>query len=153
VPSRLHAAVSGVLATLLLAGCGSPAQDTAPAARSGGASLANLNDKVGSIAQDECATKPAATVFPNCPRFVTEVANAAVAAKGAAPGHPGADALTAAATGTADAVAAFVRDGCVLSPGQPAPPAETCGPDLTRIQEGLRTLRGALATADGTPTG
>lgn len=111
------------------------------------ATLVDLTEKVDAIAQDECATTTAATVFPNCPRFVAEVANAALAAKGGAPGHPGAEALTATATSLGDAVSAFIRDGCVQSPSQPAPSATTCGPDLARVQDGLRSMRTALATA------
>jgi hypothetical protein len=137
-----------ILATLLLVGaCGTPAQVTTPATPAAGASLANLVEKVDSIAQDECATKPAATVFPNCPRFVAEVGNAAVAVKGAAPGRPNADVLAAAATSVSDGVSAFIRNGCVLSPSQTAPPAETCGPDLARIQDALGAMRTALGTA------
>jgi hypothetical protein len=134
-------------ALLLLGACGAPAPAATPATAPTGASLADLVEKVDSIAQDECATKPAATVFPNCPRFVAEVGNAAVAVKGAAPGRPGADALTATATSVSDGVSAFIRDGCVLSPSQPAAPAATCGPDLARVQDALRAMRTALGTA------
>ncbi len=132
---------------LLLHACGSPARDTAPVPAAAGASLADLTEKVDAITQDECATRTAATVFPNCPRFIAEVANAALAAKGGAPGHPGAEALTTAATGVGDAVSVFIRDGCVLSPSQPAPPGTTCGPDLARVQDTLRAMRTALATS------
>ncbi len=132
---------------VLLGACSSPARDTAPVPAPAAASLADLSEKVDSIAQDECATATAASVFPNCPRFVAEVANAALAAKGGAAGHPGAAALTTTATSLGDAVAAFIRDGCVLSPSQPAPPATTCGPDLARVQDELRAMRTALTTS------
>ena len=147
MPTRRLLPLAALALLLLLGACGTPATPTTPVRAGVGASLTDLNDKVGSIAQDECATKPAATVFPNCPRFVTEVTNAATAVRGAAPGRPDTAALTTTATRTGDALTAFIGDGCVLSPSQPAPPATTCGPDLARVQDALRAMRAALATA------
>lgn len=118
-----------------------------------GGSLAALTDKIDSIALDECATKAADLVFPNCPRFITEVGNVAVAVTGAAPGRPDAAALESSATAVGDAVSAFIRDGCVASPSGPTPSAATCGPDLQKIQIGLRAMRSAVnASAAGAAT-
>jgi hypothetical protein len=144
VPTRCLVPLA-VAALLLAGGCGSAAPATSPERAGAGGSLADITEKVESIAQDGCATKPAATVFPNCPRFIAEVANVANAVRGAAPGRAGAEALTTAATSATDATSAFLRDGCVLSPSQPAPSTETCGADLTRVQEALRAMRTALA--------
>ncbi len=108
-------------------------------------SLSAISDKLDAIAMDECATRPAATVFPDCPRFVAEIANAATAVQGGAPGRSNAAELTATATTAGDTTAAFIRDGCIANPGQTAPSAQTCGPDLQRIQTALTAMRAALA--------
>lgn len=105
-PRRL--ALLAVLA-LLVTGCGATTADGGPVGpvRTGvGGSLAALTDKIDSIAQDECATKPAATVFPDCARFITEVGNVAVAVTGAAPGRPDATVLESSATAVGAAVSA-----------------------------------------------
>lgn len=143
-----------VLAALAvpLAGCGASGPPSTPVRAGVNGSLSNIQNKIDLIAQDECATKPAATVFPNCPRFVTEVGNAAVAVTGAAPGRPGSAELEAAATASGDAVSAFIGDGCIASPSRPAPSPATCGPDLEKIQSALRTLKAVLDTAAAAPT-
>lgn len=155
MPSLRYPVMIALLA-LTLTGCGATTADggpTTPVRTGVDGSLAALTDKIDSIALDECATKPAATVFPNCPRFVTEVGNVAVAVTGAAPGRPGAAALQSSATAVGDAVSAFVRDGCVASPSEPAPSAATCGPDLQRIQTGLKAMQSAVnSSAAAAPT-
>jgi hypothetical protein len=127
----------------VLAGCASATSSTPVRAGVGG-SLADITSKVNLISQDECATKAAATVFPNCPRFITEIGNVANQVNGAAPGRPDAAALTAAASTVGNAVSRFIGDGCVASPSEPTPSAATCGPDLAAIQSGLRALRAAV---------
>ncbi len=142
---------------LTLAGCAGTATAPSTPVRAGvGGSIADIASKVNLIAQDECATKPAATVFPNCPRFITEIGNVAVAVTGAAPGRPDAAALMASATSVGDAVSAFIGDGCVASPSEPTPSPATCGPDLQKIQSGLKNLRSAVNASPGataTPAG
>lgn len=155
MPAPRYPALIALL-TLTIAGCGATTPDgtpTTPVRTGVDGSLAALTDKIDSIALDECATKDAATVFPNCPRFITEVGNVAVAVTGAAPGRPGAAALQSSATAVGEAVSAFVRDGCVASPSEQAPSAATCGPDLKKIQTGLKAMQSAVnASAATAPT-
>jgi len=155
VPALRYPVLIAALA-LTLAGCGATTPDGAPTTpvRTGvDGSLSSLTDKIDSIALDECATEPAATIFPNCPRFITEVGNVAVAVRGAAPGRPDAAALESSATAVGDAVSAFIRDGCVASPSEPAPSVATCGPDLQKIQAGLKAMQSAVnASAAAAPT-
>lgn len=151
---RLAPPAALAVLALTLAGCGAtgPSTPTTPVRAGVGGSIADITSKVNLIAQDECATKMATTVFANCPRFVTEVGNVANAVTGAAPGRPDAAALTASATGVGGAVSAFIGGGCVASPSQPAPSAATCGPALKKIQDGLQTMRSAVNAA-AAPTG
>jgi hypothetical protein len=152
-PLTRRLAPLAVLAALAvpLAGCGTSAPSNTPVRAGVNGSLSDIQNKIDLIAQDDCAIKPAASVFPNCPRFIAEVSNAAIAAKGAAPGRPGAAQLEAAATALGDAASAFTGDGCVASPSQVPPSAATCGPDLEKIQSALRTLRSAVARSAVTP--
>jgi hypothetical protein len=153
VPSPVRCLLSIALLLAVAASIGAcdvaPRQATTPAQVAPSASLADLTDKVGSIAMDECAVKPAALVFPDCPRFVTEVRNAALAAKGAAAGRPGAAVLDDTAARLEADVVTFTGAGCVAAPGQAEPSAQRCGPDLERIQNDLRALKKALATVAG----
>lgn len=141
---------------LTVAGCGATTADgrpTTPVRTGVDGSLSLLTDKIDSIALDECATKNPATVFPNCPRFITEVGNVAVAVTGAAPGRPDAAALQSTATAVGDAVSGFIGHGCVASPSEPVPSAATCGPDLQKIQAGLKAMQAAVnASAAAAPT-
>ena len=157
MPAHARLLAASAVLTLAVTACGAatPASTgpSTPVRAGVNASLADTSDKVDAIASDECATASATTVYPNCARFIAEVGNAALAVAGGAPGHPGADRLTAAATDVGGAVSAFIRDGCVASPSQAPPVAATCGTDLTHIQDGLRTMRAALRTASSAPTG
>ncbi len=156
VPALPRYPVLLAVLALALTGCGATTANgtpTTPVRTGVDGSLSALTDKIDSIALDECATMTAATVFPNCPRFITEVGNVAVAVTGAAPGRSGAAALQSSATAVGDAVSAFVRDGCVASPSEPAPSAATCGPDLQKIQAGLKAMQTAVnASATAAPT-
>ena len=144
----------GVLAVAVLGGCASPAPTTrsAPPSATYTASLADLQDKVDSIAQDSCTTRPAVQAYPDCARYVAEVGNAALATQGAAASVGGASQLGATATRLADEVGLFSRTGCVAAPGVAGPPPQTCGDALRRIQVDLTAMRTQLDdTARRTP--
>jgi hypothetical protein len=150
--SALTAVPALVVAVVTLAGCGAATTDagtTTPVRTGVDGSLSALTDKIDSIALDECATKTPATVFPNCPRFVAEVGNVAVAVTGAAPGRPGAAAMTSSATAVGQAVSTFIGHGCVASSSGPAPSAAVCGPDLQEIQTDLKAMQEAVNASAG----
>ena len=145
----------GVLLVAVLAvlgGCASeaPARSGAPSSTYT-TSLAALQDKVDSIAQDSCTTRPAAQAYPDCARYVAEVGNAALAAQGAAASVNGADALQTTAARLADEVGLFSRTGCVAAPGVTGPPAQVCGDALRKIQVDLTAMRTQLAEATPAP--
>ena len=114
-------------------------------------SLAALQDKVDSIAQDSCTTRPAVQAYPDCARYVAEVGNAALATQGAAASVNGADALQTTAARLADEVGLFSRTGCVAAPGVAGPPAQVCGDALRKIQVDLTAMRTQLAAAPPAP--
>ncbi|MCE3553770.1 hypothetical protein LWC33_20220 [Pseudonocardia sp. RS11V-5] len=141
--ARLAAAVAVALAAL--AGCG---ESTTHAASSGGngapsATLPALRTKLASISLDECATQPAAQIYPDCARFVREVQNVVPAARAEAGQVAAPQALTKAADDVDGAVNRFTQDQCIPV-GAPPGPAAACGPDLASMQEGLRALVAAV---------
>jgi hypothetical protein len=148
-PSRsTRLAAAGLLAAGLLAGCGAP---TTHAASSGGngapsATLPALQTKLASIVRDECATQPAAQIYPNCARFVREVQNIVPAARAEAGSVRTGAAVTQAAGETDAAVNRFTQDACTPVNGGPGP-AAACGPDLAAMQQALRTLVTALGSS------
>ena len=137
-----------VAALGVLGGCASqaPEPSAAPAATYA-TSLADLQDKVDAIAQDNCTTRPAVQAYPDCARYVAEVGNAALATQGAAAAVSGAGQLGATATRLADEVGQFSRTGCVAAPGVAGPPPQACGAVLKKIQADLTTMRTQLAAA------
>lgn len=147
VPGRARAVP--VLVTVMLAlaagGCAESAGSGGsrpPNAQSQSTSRADLVDKLAAIARDECATQPAAQVYPRCARFTREVANATVAARSVGSGEA---AVTAAADSVDGAVDRLTKDGCLLSAQQGSTGGpQVCGPDLALLQEALRALRSAL---------
>jgi hypothetical protein len=141
--ARLATAVAVMLA--VLAGCG---ESTTGAASSGedrapSLTLPALRTKLASISLDECATKPAEQIYPNCARFVREVQNVVPAARAEAREVPSPEALTKAADAVDGAVNRFTQDQCITV-GAPAGPASACGPDLASMQEALRALVAAV---------
>jgi hypothetical protein len=141
--ARLAAALAVTLAAVV--GCG---QSTTHAASSGGngapsATLPALRTKLAAISIDECATKPAEQIYPNCARFVREVQNVVPAARAETGQVASPDALTKAADAVDAAVNRFTQDQCTPV-GAPAGPASACGPDLASMQEGLRALVAAV---------
>jgi outer membrane murein-binding lipoprotein Lpp len=139
-----------VAALAVLGGCASEARSGAPSSTYT-TSLAALQDKVDSIAQDSCTTRPAVQAYPDCARYVAEVGNAALATQGAAASVNGADALHTTAARLADEVGLFSRTGCVAAPGVAGPPAQVCGDALRKIQVDLTAMRTQLAEATPAP--
>jgi hypothetical protein len=136
------------LAVGALAACDASAPTrAAPPPSTYAASLADLQDKVDAIAQDNCTTRPAVQAYPDCARYVAEVGNAALATQGAAAGVAGAPQLGATATRLADEVGQFSKVGCVAAPGVAGPPAQTCGDALRKIQIDLTAMRIQLSAA------
>jgi hypothetical protein len=149
---RLLSGLLAVVAALTAAGCAASPQNSTTAAQaardsSPTAQREDVVDKLTVFAKDECATQDGAQVYPQCARFVREVANATVAARAAAHGPTEQAAVTAAADAVDGSVDRLTRGGCLLPPGQgPASDPAVCGPALTSLQDGLRGLRAAFAT-------
>jgi hypothetical protein len=141
------ARLATVLAVMLaaVAGCGgsttpaaSPGDDGAPSL-----TLPALRTKLASISLDECATRPAEQIYPDCARFVREVQNVVPAARAEAGEVASPEALTKAADAVDGAVNRFTQDQCITV-GAPPGPASACGPDLASMQEALRALVAAV---------
>ena len=129
-----------------------PTRSAPPPSSTYTTSLADLQDKVDAIAQDNCTTRPAVQVYLDCARYVAEVGNAALATRDAASSVAGSGQLGATASRLADEVGQFSKDGCVAAPGVAGPPAQTCGDALRRIQLDLTAMRTQLDdTARRTP--
>ncbi len=150
------------LAVGVLAGCDTSTPSTpstpppTPSSSTYTTSLADLQDKVEAIAADNCTTRPAIQVYPDCARYVAEVGNAALSTRDAATSVGGSSQLGATAGRLADEVGQFSKDGCVAAPGVAGPPAQTCGDALRKIQVDLTAMRSQLAattTTRPTPTG
>ncbi|ODU02070.1 MAG: hypothetical protein ABS81_18815 [Pseudonocardia sp. SCN 72-86] len=153
VGPRLRLFLGGLAAVAALtAGCSQTPQDSttsAQAARDSSptAQRADVVDKLTVFAKDECATQDATQVYPQCARFVREVANATVAARAAAHGPAEQGAVTAAANSVDGSVDRLTRGGCLLPPGQgPASDPTVCGPALTSLQDALRALKSAFGS-------
>jgi hypothetical protein len=151
VRSRLVLVVPVLL--LALSGCGESAAPARPAgpgdAPTERTSLADLQTKLASIAQDECATtKNPAAVYPRCGRFVREVQNSTPAARADSKGLAIEPGVRSAADAVDAAVSQLARDQCTtpVGAGTPGPP-QACGPDLEALQAAVR----ALVTAVGPP--
>ncbi|RTL64916.1 MAG: hypothetical protein EKK42_23825 [Pseudonocardiaceae bacterium] len=150
---RLRLLLGGLaLVAALASGCAETPQNSSTAAQasrdsSPTAQRADVVDKLTVFAKDECATQDATQVYPQCARFVREVANATVAARAAAHGPAEQAAVTAAANSVDGAVDRLTKGGCLLPPGQgPAPDPAVCGPALASLQDSLRALRSAFGT-------
>jgi hypothetical protein len=142
------------LAVGALAACdaSAPSRSAPPASSTYTTSLADLQDKVDAIAEDNCTTRPAVQVYPNCARYVAEVGNAALSTRDAATAVAGSGQLSATASRLADEVGQFSKDGCVAAPGVAGPPAQTCGDALRKIQIDLTAMRTQLTAASTRPT-
>ncbi|GAA2890298.1 hypothetical protein GCM10010472_55980 [Pseudonocardia halophobica] len=141
--ARLAAVVAVALAAL--AGCGESSTHAASSGGDGAPSLTlpALRTKLASISLDECATRPAEQIYPDCARFVREVQNVVPAARAEAREVASPQALTKAADAVDGAVNRFTQDQCIPV-GAPPGPASACGPDLASMQEALRALVAAV---------
>ena len=133
--------LAGVLALAALAGCA----DNQPGDTNTGPgytdNVADLLVKVPALDGDPCRSKQSATLFPNCGRYVTEVANTLGALRDDLPNQ--ASALTA----LQGAVTRFQQLGCDTISGTPSASQQTqCPAALTTIGAELDTLNKALAT-------
>jgi hypothetical protein len=152
VRSRLLLAVPVLL--LALSGCGESAAPARPAGpgdapAAANTSLTDLQTKLASIAQDECATtKNPGAVYPRCGRFVREVQNSTPAARADSAGLAIEPGVRSAADAVDAAVDQMARDQCTtpVGAGNPGPP-ETCGPDLEALQAAVKALVTALGPA------
>jgi hypothetical protein len=138
-------AIVAAVVLVALAGCGGPTTHAASSGDDGAPSLTlpALRTKLASISLDECATKPAEQIYPDCARFVREVQNVVPAARAEAAEVTSPEALTKAADAVDGAVNRFTQDQCITV-GTPPGPASACGPDLASMQEGLRALVAAV---------
>jgi hypothetical protein len=142
------------LAVGALAACdtSAPTSSAPPPSSTYTTSLADLQDKVEAIAEDNCTTRPAAQVYPDCARYVAEVGNAALATRDAAASVAGSGQLGTTAARLADEAGQFSMAGCVAAPGVAGPPAQTCGDALRKIQVDLTAMRTQLTAAAPRPT-
>jgi len=135
-----------VAVAALTAGCeqspdGGSSSAAAATQSSPTAQRADVVDKIAIFGRDECATEDAASVYPQCARFVREVSNVTVAARAVASGPTEEAAVGKAADAVDAAVDRLTRDACLLPPGQgPTGTPQSCGPDLAALQAGVRDL-------------
>lgn len=126
------------LIAVALAGCSA----TGPAAPLPRGSISDLADKLSLIVQDECETRPAASVYARCARFTAELTNVAIAAQSAAAGRPGAAAAQDAATKLSGALTTFTQDGCL---GAAPASAAKCADNHALVQRLVKELDTAVA--------
>lgn len=139
---RVGRVVTGVaLVALVATGCA----DTQPGDRNPGAgytnSVADLDVKVPALQADPCRGRQAESLFVDCGRYVTEVANTIGALRAELPGQ----------SGEIDTLAAYVtsyqRAGCDTAAGTPsASQRTTCPKALTSIGTELDRIDEALAS-------
>ncbi|GDY29973.1 hypothetical protein GTS_16060 [Gandjariella thermophila] len=124
--------LAGVALLVLLAGCAGGSRSGTPAPPTTADATA-LRVKVHALEADQCQRVDARTVYPECGRYVTEVAGTVGTLRSQLSGQPAAgDALARLQSG----VSAYQSRGC----DGPAAPADECAAALT-------TLRTALAQA------
>ena len=137
---RLLAGFGAALA-LVLAGCA----DTQPGDRNPGGgytnSVADLDVKVPALQADPCRGRQADTLFGDCGRYVTEVANTISALRAELPGQSGEiDTLQAAVT-------SYQKASCDSSGTSPSAAQRTeCPKALTSIGTELDRIDTALAS-------
>jgi hypothetical protein len=126
-------AAAALLAALTgCAGCGSDSRGGAPTPSTTG-DVTALRVKVHALEADQCQRVDARTVYPECARYVTEVAGTVGSLRAQLAGQPATgDALARLQAG----VSAYQTRGC----DGPAAPTDECAAALT-------TLRTALAEA------
>jgi hypothetical protein len=132
--------LAGVLGLAVLAGCA----DNQPGDTNNGPgytnNVADLLVKVPALDSDPCRSKQDNTIWPNCGRYVTEVANTIGALRDDLPGQ------TATLTTLQAAVTRFQQLGCDTVTGAPTALQQgDCPATLTTIGGALDVLGTALA--------
>lgn len=147
--SRVRHAGSAVAAAVAIALAVSGCASTQPGDKNPGSGYTNnvtdLVVKIPALVTDPCGGTQADRLFPDCGRFVTEVANTVAALRADLPGQS--DAINA----LSDAVNRYQRAGCDSLDGAPsASQRTTCPSALRAIGSELDKLSSALSTI---PTG
>ena len=146
-PGSVAVALAGVaLAALAVAGCA----DAQPGDQNPGAGYTNnvsdLLVKIPALQSDPCRGKQAGTLYSNCGRYVTEVANTVNALRADVPGH------TAEINALASAVHKYQATACDTINGTPtARQRSTCPAALTAIGTDLDQLSTALTSGPSSP--
>jgi hypothetical protein len=133
---------------LAIAGCGTSDSTSTQAGPAQSVSLADLADKIHLIAADDCQTRPPATVYPDCARYVAEVAGSAATATDLAPHSTDASTIRAAASRVEDDLATFDGDACAPTLGTASTSTSTCVADLTALRTGVAALDTAVRAGE-----
>lgn len=146
-PGSVAVALAGVaVAVLAVAGCA----DAQPGDQNPGAGYTNnvsdLLVKLPALQADPCRSSQAAQLYPDCGRYVTEVANTVDAMRADVRGHVGQ------INALAGAVHSYQSTACDTINGRPtAAQRTTCPKALTAIGADLDQLGKALASTPSSP--
>jgi hypothetical protein len=130
---------------LVTAGCGREAGPSGPPAAKFGPSVQDLTVKAAALQADQCQTVDAATVYPECERYTTEVVNFGNSVVSETAGAKQADAIKAAVDKAQAAVADYEKRQCGVgtqnpgvnnaTPSTSGPNAAPCAADLTIVRD------------------
>lgn len=129
---------------LVAAGCGHEAGPSAPPAAKFGPSVQDLTVKASALEADQCQTVSPATVYPECERYTTEVANFGNSVTAETAGAKQADAIKAAVDKMQAAVADYEKRQCGVgtqNPGVNNANPSTSGPNAAPCAAALTTIR------------
>jgi hypothetical protein len=129
---------------LVAAGCSTEAGPSGSPAAKYGPRVQDLTVKVAALQADQCQSVSPATVFPECERYTTEVANFGNSVVSETAGAKQADAIKAAVDKMQAAVADYEKRQCGVGTQNPgvnnANPA-TNGPNAAPCAAALTTIR------------
>ncbi|WP_211770763.1 hypothetical protein [Kutzneria sp. CA-103260] len=132
------------LLVLACAGCSREAGPSGPPVAKYGPSVQDLTVKVTALQADQCQTVPAATVFPECERYATEVVNFGNSVISETAGSKQATAIKAVVDQMQAAVGDYEKRQCGVGTQNPglnnANPA-TNGPNAAPCAAALTTVR------------
>lgn len=130
---------------LVAAGCSREAGPSGPPVAKYGPSVQDLTVKVAALQADQCQSVAAATVYPECERYATEVLNFGNSVTSETAGSKQADAIKAVVDKAQSAVADYEKRQCGVGtqnpglnnadPSTSGPNAGPCAADLTTVRE------------------
>lgn len=135
---------------LVTTGCSREAGPSAPPVAKYGPSVQDLTVKAAALQADQCQTVDAATVYPECERYATEVVNFGNSVVSETAGSKPAADIKAAVDKMQGAIADFEKRQCGVgtqnpgvnnsTPSTSGPNAAPCAADLTTAREQVDSI-------------